>query len=86
MPTVVLVPAGSDSAEAASSGDYLLRPQDGDLYEVGKVGDGCTWVGTLSSSLLPSLPSVDAAQEAPEQATVLAAVQGVESAEDNRGG
>ena len=86
MPTVFLVPAGSDSADAASSGDYLLRPADGDLYEVGKVDDGCTWVGTLSSSLLPSLPSVDSAQEAPEQPTVLAAVQGVESAEDNRGG
>lgn len=86
MPTVFLVPAGSDSADAASSGDYLLRPSDGDLYEVGKVDDGCTWVGTLSSSLLPSLPSVDGPQEAPEQATVLAAVQGVESAEDNRGG
>ena len=86
MPTVFLVPAGSDSADAASSGDYLLRPADGDLYEVGKVDDGCTWIGTLSQSLLPSLPSVDSAQEAPEQGTVLAAVQGVESAEDNRGG
>jgi hypothetical protein len=86
MPTVFLVPAGSDSADAASSGDYLLRPKDGDLYEVGKVGDGCTWVGTLSASLLPSLPSVDGPQEAPDQTAVLAAVQGVESAEDNRGG
>jgi hypothetical protein len=86
MPTVFLVPSGTDSAEAASAGDYLLRPRDGDLYEVGKVADGCTWVGSLSASLLPSLPQVDAAQEAPEQATVLAAVQGLESAEDNRGG
>ena len=86
MPTVFLVPAGSDSAAGASSGDYLLRPTDGDLFEVGKVDDGCTWVGTLSSSLLPSLPSVDAAQEAPEQQVVLAAVQGLESAEENRGG
>ena len=71
MPTVFLVPSGSDSAEGASSGDYLLRPSGGDLYEVGKIDDGCTWVGTLSSSLLPSLPQVDSAQEAPEQATVL---------------
>jgi hypothetical protein len=86
MPTVFLVPAGSDSADAATSGDYLLRPADGDLYEVGKVDDGCTWVGTLSRSLLPSLPPVDGPQEAPEQGTVLAAVQGVESAQDNRGG
>lgn len=86
MPTVFLVPAGSDSAEGASPGDYLLRPKDGDLFEVGKVDDGCTWIGTLSGSLLPSLPSVDAAQEAPEQARVLAAVQGVESAGVNRGG
>ena len=86
MPTVFLVPSGSDSADGASSGDYLLRPKDGDLYEIGKVDDGCTWVGTLSASLLPSLPQVDSAQEAPEQPTVLAAVQGVESAEANRGG
>jgi hypothetical protein len=86
MPTVFLVPSGSDSAEGAASGDYLLRPSEGDLYEVGKVDDGCTWVGTLSASLLPSLPQVDAAQEAPEQDAVLAAVQGVESAQDNRGG
>ena len=86
MPTVFLVPAGSDSADAASSGDYLLRPADGDLYEVGKVDDGCTWIGTLSGSLLPSLPQVDSAQEAPEQGSVLAAVQGVESAQENRGG
>lgn len=86
MPTVFLVPSGSDSAASASSGDYLLRPKDGDQYEVGKVDDSCTWVGTLSASLLPSLPSVDSPQEAPEQATVLAAVQGVESAQVNRGG
>lgn len=86
MPTVFLVPAGSDSADGASSGDYLLRPSHDDLFEVGKVEDGCTWVGTLSASLLPSLPSVDSAQEAPEQSTVLAAVQGLEVAEDNRGG
>ena len=85
MPTVFLVPSGTDSADAASSGDYLLRRKD-DLYEVGKVDAGCTWVGTLSASLLPSLPDVDAPQESPEQATVLAAVQGVESAEANRGG
>ena len=86
MPTVFLVPAGSDSADAATSGDYLLRPADGGLYEVGKVDDGCAWVGTLSADLLPSLPSVDSAQEAPEQDAVLAAVQGVESAQVNRGG
>ena len=86
MPTVFLVPSGSDSADAASSGDYLLRPAEDDVYEVGKVDGGCTWVGTLSASLLPSLPQVDSPQEAPEQDTVLAAVQGVESAEENRGG
>ena len=86
MPTVFLVPAGSDSADAASAGDYLLRPKGDDLYEVGKVDDSCTWVGTLSASLLPSLPQVDAPQEAPDQTAVLTAVQGVESAEINRGG
>lgn len=86
MPTVFLVPSGSDSAEGASSGDYLLRRTGDDLYEVGKLGDSCTWLGTLSASLLPSLPEVDAGQEAPEQEALLAAVQGVESAQDNRGG
>lgn len=90
MPTVFLVPSGSDSADAASSGDYLLRPHEGDEYEVGRVGgspaSACTWVGTLSASLLPSLPSVDSPQEAPEQQQVLAAVQGVESAQTHRGG
>ena len=85
MPTVWIVPPDTDSADAASSGDYLLRPA-GDLYEVGKLGDGCTWLGSLSASLLPSLPAVDAPQEAPEQAAVLAAVQGLESAEAMRGG
>ena len=86
MPTVFLIPSGTDSADAASAGDYLLRAKDGDLYEIGRVDDSCTWVGTLSASLLPSLPQVDSPQEAPEQAAVLAAVQGVESAEANRGG
>ena len=86
MATVFLIPSGSDSADAASSGDYLLRPSGDDTYEVGRVDGGCTWVGSLSASLLPALPQVDSAQEAPDQSTVLAAVQGVESAEENRGG
>lgn len=86
MPTVHLVPSGADSADAAASGDYLLRPSGDDLYEVGRVDGSCRWIGSLSAGLLPSLPQVDAPQEAPEQMTVLAAVQGVESAEDNRGG
>ena len=85
MPTVYVVPAGSDSAEGAASGDYLLRPT-GDLYEIGKLADSCTWIGTVAASLLPSLPTVDSAQEAPDQPAVLAAVEGVETAEDLRGG
>ena len=86
MPTVFLVPAGTDSADGAADGDYLLRPTAGGLYEVGTVGDGCTWIGSLSAELLPSLPQVDAPQEAPDQVTVLPIVQGVETAEKNRGG
>ena len=86
MPTVWIVPSGTDSADAASSGDYLLRPTGDGLYEVGKQDTSCTWIGTISADLLPSLPSVDAPQEAPEQQKVLAAAQGVESAEVNRGG
>ena len=86
MATVFLVPAGTDSAAGAAAGDYLLRPADGDLYEVGTVGDGCTWIGSLSAELLPALPRVDAPQEAPDQISVLPVVQGVETAEKNRGG
>ena len=85
MPTVWIVPEGSDSADGAAAGDYLLRPA-GDLFEVGKQDESCTWIGSLSADLLPSLPSVDGPQEAPEQEKVLAAVQGVESAETHRGG
>ena len=85
MPTVWLVPEGSDSADGATAGDYLLRPK-GDLYEVGRQDASCTWVGTLSADLLPDLPQVDGPQEAPEQQKVLAAAQGVESAETHRGG
>jgi hypothetical protein len=86
MSTVWLIPSGSDSADSASPGDYLLRPAGDGLYEVGTQDTACTWIGTVSGSLLPSLPSVDAPQQAPEQPAVLAAVQGVESAQDNRGG
>ena len=86
MPTVFLVPSGTDSAEAAGPGDYLLRPHGDDQYEAGAVDGGCTWFGTLSASLLPSLPEVDAPQEAPDQNAVLAAVQGLQSAETHRGG
>ena len=83
MSTVWIVPEGTDSAPAATAGDYLLRPS-GDSYEVGR-HDG-TWIGTVAASLLPDLPRVDSPREAPEQTRVLTAVQGVESAEANRGG
>ena len=86
MPTVYLVPAGTDSAPGAAAGDYLLRPSDGDLYEVGKQDASCTWIGTLSATLLPALPEVDQPQEAPDQTELLRAVQGVETAEHLRGG
>lgn len=85
MSTVWLVPPGTDSAPAAASGDYLLRPR-GDLYEVGKQDTTCTWIGSVSATLLPDLPQADQPQEAPDQVRVLAAVQGVESAETHRGG
>lgn len=86
MATVYLVPSGTDSADAASSGDYLLRPTGDGLYEVGRVDAGCRWIGTLSASLLPPLPAVDAPQEAPEQTAVLAAALGLQSAQEHRGG
>ncbi len=86
MTTVWLVPAGSDSADGAAEGDYLLRPSGDDLYEVGSVASSCTWLGTVASSLLPDLPAVDSPQEGPEQQKLLAAVQGVETAQHMRGG
>ena len=86
MPTVWLVPSGSDSADSAQSGDYLQRPSSDGLYEVGKVDGSCTWVGSLSADLLPSLPQVDGPQEGPEQERLLIAVRGLESAETDRGG
>ena len=86
MATVYLVPAGTDSAPDATSGDYLLRPSGDDLYEVGQQGTTCTWLGTVSASLLPSLPTVEAPQEAPDQTAVLTAVSGVAAAEHHRGG
>ena len=86
MPTVYLVPAGTDSAPGATSGDYLLRPAGDDLYEVGKQDTACTWLGSVSASLLPALPPVEEPQEAPDQQQLLTAVQGVESAEHLRGG
>ena len=86
MATVYLLPAGSDSAPGASSGDYLLRPSGDDLYEVGQQDTTCTWFGTVSATLLPQLPSVDEPTEAPDQATLLTAVQGVQAAEHHRGG
>lgn len=86
MATVYLVPAGTDSAPAAASGDYLLRPSGDGLYEVGQLGTTCTWLGTVAASLLPSLPAVDAPQEAPDQTALLTAVKGVQAAEHHRGG
>ena len=85
MSTAWLVPDGTDTAPGAQDGDYLLRRR-GELYEVGSVSGSCTWVGTLSASLLPSLPQVDEPTEAPEQEAVLRAARGLQAAEDNRGG
>lgn len=85
MPTVWIVPEGTDSVPSAAAGDYLLRPR-GTEYEVGRLDTPCTWLGTLGATLLPDLPEATEPVEAPEQTRVLAAVQGVESAEAHRGG
>ena len=85
MPTAWIVPAGTDTAPEAQSGDYLLRP-DGARYEIGSVNDACTWIGTLDAGLLPELPAVDAPTAAPEQERVLLAARGLESAQTHRGG
>lgn len=85
MATVWIVPAGTDSAPGAQSGDYLLR-RDGDRYEIGRLGTTCTWLGTAEASLLPELPEVDSPTQAPDQDAALLAARGVESAESHRGG
>lgn len=89
MPTVWILPAGTDSVDSAASGDYLLRPSGEGRYEAGAVDSSvqsCTWLGEVSADLLPDLPRVEAPQEAPDQQTLLAAVQGIESAQAHRGG
>ena len=88
MATAWIVPAGTDRAPDAAPGDYLLRPAGGAAgqFEVGEIGDGCTWIGTLAASLLPALPQVQEPTAAPEQERVLTAVRGVVSAETHRGG
>jgi hypothetical protein len=86
MPTVFLVPSGTDSADDAAPGDYLVRRRGTDQLEFGRVGSTCTWLGTVAASLLPDLPEVDAPQVSPEQGAVLAAAQGLESAQAHRGG
>ncbi len=87
MPTVHLVPAGADTAADVQPGDYLLRPCGDDLYEVGRQGDGCTWIGTVAASLLP-LPAggQDADPSELDQTALLTAVEGVAAAEHLRGG
>ena len=85
MTTAWIVPAGTDSAPDAQSGDYLLRPS-GELVEVGQVDTTCTWLGTLDRSLLPQLPDVQSPTQAPEQERVLLAARGLETAQTHRGG
>lgn len=85
MTTVWTIPAGTDTAPGAASGDFLLRPS-GDLVEVGKMGESCTWIGTMKADLLPALPSGDDVQKVGDQVAALKAVEGLEVAEDLRGG
>lgn len=85
MATVWIVPAGTDSAPQAQSGDYLLR-RDGERLEVGQLDASCTWLGTFAASLLPDLPDVDGPERAPDQESALLAARGLASAEQHRGG
>ncbi len=85
MATVWIVPAGSDTAPDAGNGDFLLR-RSGNRVEVGSVDGACTWLGTVDPGLMPELPDVDGPTRAPDQERALIAVQGVATAQDNRGG
>ena len=82
-------PVGESEINAAVCAEFgvpVIFASGDDLYEVGQQDTTCTWFGTVAASLLPSLPSVDAPQEAPDQTALLTAVQGVQAAEHHRGG
>lgn len=63
--------------DGAAEGDYVLRP-GGDTVEVGRVegGEVC-WLTLVPASALPDLD---------DEAALLNAVRGVETALNNRGG
>ncbi|HEU0130998.1 MAG TPA: hypothetical protein VFQ85_08415 [Mycobacteriales bacterium] len=75
-----------DATGGAAEGDYVLKPA-GDLVEVGRVegGEVC-WLQPVPASTLPDLGTADGLTEAPEQDRALAAVRGVETALNTRGG
>ena len=63
--------------DGAAEGDYVLRP-DGDTVAVGKVEGGAVcWLSPVPASTLPDLG---------DEAALLTAVRGVETALNNRGG
>lgn len=92
MATVWVAKDGEEGVVAqARSGDYVLAPA-GDLVRLGKVDDtrSVHWFATVDASLLPE-GSLQGRGEDPlsppdDQARLLLAVRGVETAQDERGG
>jgi hypothetical protein len=83
-------------AEHAGPGDYVVR-RHGDLLEVGEVSDGdepsVAWFGEVEQALLPTTEGVDLAddrrgplQRIPDDGDLRAAIEGIATAERNRGG
>lgn len=83
-------------SEQAGPGDYVVR-RNGDLLEVGEVSDGdepaVAWFGEVDQGLLPSTDGVEVAedrrgplQRIPDDGDLRAAIEGIATAERNRGG
>jgi hypothetical protein len=86
MDTVWLLPAGTDSAPGAGDGDFLIRPAGEELEVAALSHGGVEWLGSLPASLVPEVPAVTEPSPAADQAALLMAVRGVQSALVERGG
>ncbi|MFA9431609.1 hypothetical protein [Egicoccus sp. AB-alg2] len=83
-------------SDQAGPGDFVVR-RTGELVEVGEIADGeeprVAWFGEVEPALLPEMDDVMLAedrigplQRIPEDGDLRAAIEGIETAERNRGG
>lgn len=77
--TVKILQPDADTAHDAQIGDVLLRPRGEDQVELARMTEsGPEWLGAVDRTTLPPLDS--------DPATLEIAVQGVETALNQRGG